>query len=89
MKHQERVPQLVHNGALPLEGDVRNHPDTSRATRLMTVAEAAFELHVSPRTLYRLVERRALPFRKIGGSTRFTREDVTSLIRSGLIEPRR
>jgi excisionase family DNA binding protein len=47
---------------------------------LMTVIEAAEFLKVSVATMRRLQQARAIPFFKVGGSVRFSKEDILTYI---------
>lgn len=44
-------------------------------------------LSVSKPTVYRLIEKRQIPFYKIGGSLRFKVEDVMAFLENNRIEP--
>jgi len=48
--------------------------------RLFTLDEIAERLNVSKTTIYRLVERRQLPFYKVGRSLRFAEEDMIAYL---------
>jgi excisionase family DNA binding protein len=43
-------------------------------------------LNVSLKTIYRLVEGRAIPFYKIGRGLRFKREDIDEYMKNALVE---
>jgi len=45
--------------------------------------EVAEHFHVSKRTIYRMIERRQIPFHKIGGLIRFKPEDVEKYMENG------
>ena len=55
--------------------------------RLLTVNEVAGLLRVSKTSVYRLVERRLIPFYRLPGSLRFTEEDVQAFLRRKRVEP--
>jgi len=55
--------------------------------KLITPDELAKMLAVSKTTIYRIIERRKMPFCKISGSIRFTREDVSLFIAENRVEP--
>ena len=54
---------------------------------LYTVKEAATKLRVSPRTVYRLIEERKIPFRQIGARVMLLEEDLESFIREAQVKP--
>lgn len=49
--------------------------------------ELAQFLNISKPTVYRLIDRRQIPFHKIGGSLRFQMKDVLKYIEGSRIEP--
>jgi excisionase family DNA binding protein len=49
--------------------------------------ELAVFLNISVKTVYRLIEKRLIPFYKIGGSLRFRKEDVEEYLTKSLINP--
>lgn len=51
--------------------------------------EAAQRLGITPRTLYRLIDRRELPGYRIGRVIRIKREDVDAFIEHARLNPRR
>jgi len=53
---------------------------------LLKPAEAAQYLKLSRVTLYRLVEKRTLPFYRVGGSLRLSRKDLDEYLSSHRIE---
>lgn len=53
---------------------------------LLTIQELARTLRISRTGAYRLVERRDLPFYKVGGALRFERGDVLEFLRRGRVE---
>jgi excisionase family DNA binding protein len=56
---------------------------------LLTVAEAAAELHISARTIYDLVHAGRLAHVRIGlgrGAIRFTREDLAAFVAASRVE---
>jgi len=54
---------------------------------LLTIAEAAELLRISISSARRLQQRRLIPFFKIGGSVRVSKEDVMSYLAKHRIEP--
>lgn len=54
---------------------------------LLTVEELADFLRVSVSTVYRLVERRDLPFYRFPGSLRFSLADVQAFLKGVRVEP--
>jgi len=59
---------------------------TGAEKRFLTPKELAAELRLSPNSIYRLVEQRAIRFYRVSGSLRFAREDVEAFIRQGCVE---
>jgi excisionase family DNA binding protein len=55
-------------------------------TELLTRDELAQLLKISRASVYRLVERRQLPFYKIGNSLRFDKRDVVAFLLQNRIE---
>lgn len=55
--------------------------------RFFTPDELADFLSISKASVYRLVNKRQIPFNKIGGSLRFRREDIDKFLDSQRIEP--
>jgi excisionase family DNA binding protein len=55
--------------------------------RLLTLDEVAELLRVSKTSVYRLVERRALPFYRVSGLLRFDHADIETFLYAGRIEP--
>jgi excisionase family DNA binding protein len=53
---------------------------------LLSPQEMARYLNVSLKTIYRLVEGRAIPFYKIGRGLRFKREDIDEYMKNALVE---
>jgi excisionase family DNA binding protein len=51
------------------------------AVRLRTIREVADALHVSERGIYRLVERRAVPFYRVHRAIRLDLDEVLAAIR--------
>jgi excisionase family DNA binding protein len=58
-----------------------------QANRFITPKELASLLRLSEKSIYRLVERRLLPFYRISGSLRFDHEDIEAFIKQGKVEP--
>ena len=56
-------------------------------TTLLKVDELADYWKISKPTVYRLVEKRSIPFHKIGGSLRFSKADIDSYMQQNRIEP--
>ena len=54
---------------------------------LLTLEEVAELLRVSKTSVYRLVERRALPFFRVSSVLRFDRGDITRFLSAGSVEP--
>lgn len=61
--------------------------DAGRNTNeLMTIQELAGTLRISVTTAYRMVDAREIPFHKVRGSLRFTRNDVDAYLRGNRVE---
>ncbi len=54
---------------------------------VFTADQLADYLAISKATVYRLVGKRQLPFRRVGGQLRFRREDIEKYLETGRIEP--
>ena len=54
--------------------------DCSGVLSLLTIEEVAEFLRVSKTSVYRLVERRELPFCRVGRSLRFSRKDLRAYL---------
>ncbi len=54
--------------------------DSKHVPQLLKPGEVAGLLGIGKSSVYRLADRRILPFFKIGGSIRFSEEDVASLL---------
>lgn len=78
---KQNVPQVIPTPDLLTSPQVRNHPDARQwLTRLRTTREAAELLAVSTTTVYRLVQRRELPVRRVGRGLRFSIADMERLL---------
>lgn len=60
--------------------------DRKPAVEMLTIAEAAGFLKISMTGMRRLQQRRCIPFFKVGGSIRFSRDDIMSYLKSRRIE---
>jgi excisionase family DNA binding protein len=54
---------------------------------LFTPSEAAELLRLSKASIYRLVEKRAIPFYRVSGSLRFAQKDLEEYLARGRVEP--
>jgi len=54
--------------------------------RFLTPKELGMALRLSLSSVYRLIERRQIPFHRLSGSIRFAREDVEVFIAEGRVE---
>lgn len=59
----------------------------TESPRLLTVEEVALRLRVSKTTVYRLIERRRIPFFKYPGAVRIAEADVRAYLRAHRVEP--
>lgn len=62
--------------------------NVSISDNLLTPKDLALMLRVSTASIYRLIEGRKISFYKVGGSLRFTKEDITKYLREVRIEQR-
>jgi excisionase family DNA binding protein len=60
---------------------------TTRSEELLTPDEVAEILRVCKASVYRLVERRQIRFRRVCGLLRFARSDVEAYLSAGTVEP--
>jgi len=60
------------------------HPTIS--SDLLTPKEVALSLRISMTTVYRLVQRRLLPFHRIARALRFRRADIEEYVERGRVE---
>jgi len=61
--------------------------DPNPIPKLITPDELARLLRISKAGVYRLVEKRAMPFYKVRGSLRFDKKDVSEFLRETRIGP--
>jgi len=54
---------------------------------LLTVNELAAYLKISKTSVYRLIEKRQIPFYKVKGGLRFTEQDVLKYLERNRVEP--
>lgn len=54
---------------------------------LLSPVELARILNISKATVYRLIEKRSLPFFKVGGSIRFDTKDINAYLGKNRIKP--
>lgn len=59
----------------------------STVDNLITPKELSNLLKIAPGSIYHLVNRRILPFYKVGGSLRFSKADIDKYLESVRIEP--
>lgn len=60
--------------------------DSSSAIELLTLSEVAELLKVSDSSVRRLLHGRRIPFLKVGGSIRLSKEDLHSYLQSQRVE---
>jgi len=60
--------------------------DSNIITELLTPDELAKFLSISRATVYRLVEKRLIPFYKIRGSLRFEKSDILDYLKKSRVE---
>ena len=60
--------------------------DPHTSSVLLTIDEVAAVLRVSKTSVYRLVERRELPFCRVGRSLRFTHDDIETYLQARRVE---
>jgi excisionase family DNA binding protein len=61
--------------------------DADTSLGLFTIAEVAEILKVSIRTVRRLQQQRSIPFVKVGGAVRFTRNDLAFYLEKRHVRP--
>jgi DNA binding domain, excisionase family len=61
--------------------------DSDPTIELLTSSEVAKILNISKVGVYRLTEKRQIPFFKVMGSLRFDKNDIKSYLRQNRIEP--
>lgn len=66
----------MNNGS---NADIRNKS-------ILTPDELAKFLSISKTTVYRLIEKRQIPFTKVGGGIRFRMEDITTYLDQNRVE---
>lgn len=59
----------------------------NKISAVFTPDELAEYLAISKATVYRLVNKRRLPFNKVGGVLRFKKDDVEKYLKTGRVEP--
>jgi len=62
-------------------------PIGERDGELLTLPDVARWLCLSRSSIYYLVERRRIPFIRVGGVLRFTRDDIRAFLARGRVEP--
>lgn len=60
--------------------------DSNLISQLLTPDELADLLKISKSGVYRLIEKRQIPFFKVGGSLRFNKDDIMSYLRRNRFE---
>ncbi len=60
--------------------------DSNLTLQLLTLDELAGWLKISKPSVYRLVQKRQIPFYKVGGSLRFGKNDIMSYLQKNKIE---
>ncbi len=58
----------------------------SNLEKLLTTKDLAIFLSISKSTVYRLIERREIPFCKVRGSVRFDKKDIKSYLQRNRVE---
>lgn len=61
--------------------------DPNSSIKLLTVAEVADILKISASSVRRLQQARHVPFMKVGGSIRFSKDDILSYLEKMRVEP--
>ena len=60
--------------------------DSNTISNLLTPDELAALLRISKVSVYRLVEKRSMPFYRVNGSLRFDKNDVMAYLKENRIE---
>jgi excisionase family DNA binding protein len=63
-----------------------NQPQTNTSEELLTVPEVATLLRLSTTSVYRLVERRVIPFHRLPRGLRFNKKDVAAYLQACRVE---
>lgn len=79
---RSRAPILLLNKSMNNDSNAGSSPKLILNTR-----ELAEFLNISKQTVYRLIEKRQIPFSKVGGSLRFNRESILEFMESNRVEP--
>lgn len=61
--------------------------DNSTTKTFLTPDDLAIILSISKATVYRLIDKRQLPFYKVGGSLRFSKNDIEEYLNNVRVEP--
>ena len=61
--------------------------DNSTNKAFLTPDDLAVLLSISKATIYRLIDKRQLPFYKVGGSIRFFKDDIEEYLNQARVEP--
>ena len=62
--------------------------NVSTTDNLLTPKDLALMLKVSIASIYRLIEGRKIPYFKVGGSLRFSKDDISKYLREVRVEHR-
>lgn len=62
--------------------------NVSTTDNLLTPKDLALMFKVSIASIYRLIESRKIPFYKVGGSLRFSKDDISKYLREARVEQR-
>ena len=76
-----RAPILLINNLMQIDSNAE------KIKAFLTPEELADMLEISKATVYRLVNKRQIPFNKIGGSLRFRKTDIDKFLDAERIEP--
>ena len=71
------------NDPLPKEGTMGKPKTVDTKKDVMNIAEAAALLEVAVSTLYKLVHEDKVPYKKVGGAVRFSRQCLLDWIAGG------
>ncbi len=64
----------------------KNNMETNETTKTMTPDELAEYLNICTRTIYRMVQKREIPFIKVRGRVRFREKDIEKYLEGVRVE---
>lgn len=89
MKHARSTMVKLHSSSVATDPVLlfdKVPSNSSPTIELLTTAEVAEFLKISATTVRRLQQGRHIPFLKVGGSVRFSKEDIASYLEKNRVE---